>query len=366
MAGTVTVASGLRNVEGDTYTRATWDTPEALASILAEADEPREGWWSPHVFRGSRHGDNWVQACAVAMDVEGPTKQAGLPLPEPLLEELHARWRDGEIPGSVLHATRSGARVLFAFPAPLRSRDLWLQAHAGARELTRRAFGPEWEVDAAVANLANLNWLPNTVDERGRSRSADVLYRDRLYPPAELARVEHEGARAPERPEQPSGSVDDRRKAVESLLMLGADVAQGYEAWIEVGQVLHVVYGASQTGLDLWHAWSKQAGNYDARALDRRWDGFKSAGRGLGSLIHLARSMGRPQAWEGGAEMLAEMGLHDLTPSLSLVDAPADDDLEDWAARSDERGEGEAQAASPTFRGARFRHPRGRAWYLEW
>jgi len=369
VAGTITVAHGLRNLSGD-YERVAWKTTEDLADALDEheANMEEQGWWSPHVFRGARDGKNWVQASCLAIDIDGPTKKDKQPLPDVLREQLEQLFDVGNAPGSVWHVTHSGFRAVFALRSPTRSREAWLKAHAGARVMCERWLRQQgldgFVVDKAVANLANLNWLPNTTDEKGRSRTASCFHHERTFTVAELGQVEPDAHVPDQSVEQPEGNARDKRKALDALLMLGPKVAEEYETWIEVGQVLHVVYGGKQAGLDAWHAWSKQTDNYDARALDKRWAGFKPGGRGLGSLVFLAKSEGHPHAWEGGIEELHELGLRTQGATLTPVPPPEPD--EDWIERVEAREESEAPSASRTFRDARYVSPSRAGWHLAW
>jgi hypothetical protein len=53
-----------------------------------------------------------------------------------------------------------------------------------------------------------------------------------------------------------------------------------YDAWIKKGAELYRDHGPVR-GLDLWHAWSRSAVNYDAKALDAKWATFGPAPRAM-------------------------------------------------------------------------------------
>lgn len=55
--------------------------------------------------------------------------------------------------------------------------------------------------------------------------------------------------------------------------------AEDYDEWIKLGMALFHQYDGDDLGLKLWHEWAESADNYDADALDRRWDGFAVEGK---------------------------------------------------------------------------------------
>ena len=50
--------------------------------------------------------------------------------------------------------------------------------------------------------------------------------------------------------------------------------ADDYEQWLKVGMALHHQFDGNEEGLQLWHEWSESAHNYDADALERKWNSF--------------------------------------------------------------------------------------------
>lgn len=70
-------------------------------------------------------------------------------------------------------------------------------------------------------------------------------------------------------------SADELRKRL--LLVPNAD---DYDTWFQVGMALWHQYDGEQIGLDLWHEWSETATNYDAAALDAKWETFDAEGKG--------------------------------------------------------------------------------------
>lgn len=94
----------------------------------------------------------------------------------------------------------------------------------------------------------------------------------------------------------------------ERLMLLGVDYAEDYESWINVGMALFHQYDGLADGSDLWHEWSEQASNYDAVALDKRWDGFLMEGKGRAPItarfiLKLAREASDLQAQAAVVEM---------------------------------------------------------------
>lgn len=54
---------------------------------------------------------------------------------------------------------------------------------------------------------------------------------------------------------------------------------EDYDTWLNVGMALYHQYDGEATGLELWHEWAETADNYDADALDRRWEDFAICGK---------------------------------------------------------------------------------------
>ena len=55
------------------------------------------------------------------------------------------------------------------------------------------------------------------------------------------------------------------------------DQADDYDRWIMVGMALHHQAQGHPAGLEMWHAWSEQAHNYDPDALDKKWESFHAS-----------------------------------------------------------------------------------------
>jgi phage/plasmid-associated DNA primase len=82
----------------------------------------------------------------------------------------------------------------------------------------------------------------------------------------------------------------DMQLATEALWGMPPEAADDYDIWIIVGQSLHSL---DESLLDEWEAWSKQSDKYRDGDCHKRWLSFsKGGGRGIGSLIHVAKENG--------------------------------------------------------------------------
>lgn len=67
-------------------------------------------------------------------------------------------------------------------------------------------------------------------------------------------------------------SLESLRKALQHV-----ENADDYDHWLKIGMALHHQFDGDDDGLALWHEWSADAANYDPKALDSKWEGFKDA-----------------------------------------------------------------------------------------
>jgi len=90
------------------------------------------------------------------------------------------------------------------------------------------------------------------------------------------------------------GLERDIKLAIEAtwgMLQKQPDAADDYDIWITVGQTLHEL---DESLLEVWDEWSKTSDKYKDGECHKRWLSFsKGGGRGLGSLIHIAKENGR-------------------------------------------------------------------------
>jgi P4 family phage/plasmid primase-like protien len=99
----------------------------------------------------------------------------------------------------------------------------------------------------------------------------------------------------------------DIQVAIEATWAMPPEAADDYDIWITAGQALHSL---DESLLDVWEEWSKQSDKYRPGECQRRWKSFsKGGGRGVGSLIHIAKENGwtpkeNPSALPVSDEML--------------------------------------------------------------
>jgi phage/plasmid-associated DNA primase len=108
----------------------------------------------------------------------------------------------------------------------------------------------------------------------------------------------------------------DIKLARDAMWAMPAAATNDYDIWIMVGQSLHSL---DESLLDDWDEWSKQSEKYREGECHRRWLSFsKGGGRGLGSLIHVAKENG----WKPPQDDRA-LGVSDelLEQSCQMLDA---------------------------------------------
>ena len=82
----------------------------------------------------------------------------------------------------------------------------------------------------------------------------------------------------------------DIQLATEAMWGMPPEATDDYDIWIMVGQSLHSL---DESLLDQWDEWSKQSDKYKDGECHRRWLSFsKGGGRGIGSLVHIAKENG--------------------------------------------------------------------------
>ena len=98
----------------------------------------------------------------------------------------------------------------------------------------------------------------------------------------------------------------DIKLATEATWGMPPEAADDYDIWITVGQTLHSL---DESLLDQWDEWSKQSDKYREGECHKRWLSFsRDGGRGLGSLLHVAKEQG----WEPSQDHRA-MNVDDST-----------------------------------------------------
>lgn len=71
--------------------------------------------------------------------------------------------------------------------------------------------------------------------------------------------------------------------------MLAVIPADDYGTWIDIGMALK----AAGQGVSLWDSWSQKSTKYPGhREIEKRWNSFRSNGKGPGTLVHYAKENG--------------------------------------------------------------------------
>ena len=82
----------------------------------------------------------------------------------------------------------------------------------------------------------------------------------------------------------------DMQLATEAMWALPPEATDDYDIWITIGQSLHSL---DDSLLEEWDKWSQQSDKYRKGDCQKRWLSFsKGGGRGIGSLIHIAKEHG--------------------------------------------------------------------------
>ncbi len=210
----ITIGAGRRNPRGRRLPLEPQVPPaRALAEALARQPASKEAWWSPHLWQGEhRKQDGWEGASAIAIDLD--YHDAAGTHTEPPAESVRALQTlaaTGALPGSLLHLTPRGARLVFCLPDLAADRERW---EGAAREAGRRvaaAIGSAsgYRVDPAVlVDTARFLYSPRAkVDGKARDAAVQVL-RDEPYTLEELQPADTEPP-APPQPKPVAVSLED-------------------------------------------------------------------------------------------------------------------------------------------------------------
>lgn len=95
-----------------------------------------------------------------------------------------------------------------------------------------------------------------------------------LERPQGLSKVDHND---PFAADVHKADISDADLHAKLMLCPGAD---DYETWLQIGMALFHQHDGEERGRELWHEWSESAHNYDADALDRKWDTFDISEKG--------------------------------------------------------------------------------------
>lgn len=111
----------------------------------------------------------------------------------------------------------------------------------------------------------------------------------------------------------------DIQLAIEATWAMPPEAADDYDIWIAAGQALHSL---DESLLDVWEDWSKQSDKYRPGECQRRWKSFsKGGGRGIGSLIHIAKENGWQPKEHPAALNVSDDMLDHITKVLEEVES---------------------------------------------
>lgn len=84
--------------------------------------------------------------------------------------------------------------------------------------------------------------------------------------------------------------------------------AEDYDVWLQIGMALYHQFDGEEIGREMWHEWSESADNYDADALDRKWDTFDISDKGRAPvtarlILRLAKEAAETQALTTAADL---------------------------------------------------------------
>ena len=116
----------------------------------------------------------------------------------------------------------------------------------------------------------------------------------------------------------------DIQLAIEATWAMPPEAADDYDIWITAGQALHSL---DESLLDVWDEWSRQSDKYRPGECQKRWRSFsKGGGRGIGSLVHIAKQNGWVQKEDYKAMNVSDDMLDHISKVLEEVEndmAPA-------------------------------------------
>lgn len=154
---------------------------ESLYQLLAGQAPRKEGWWSVHSWRSAyRTKANWESSIGVAVDCDYRADDS-MP-PSEVAARLASAARAGDLPGSIMHLTPHGARIVFVYGSPVTGRELQIAASKGAGAIVERALAAlgladSYRVDPCTWDLGRLFYLHNAEAKGVKRTDALVLMR---------------------------------------------------------------------------------------------------------------------------------------------------------------------------------------------
>jgi hypothetical protein len=171
------------------------------------------------------------------------------------------------------HCIKGGLRFRIFFPMDrsLTSAEIkaWMANVKAPVDLS--IYGPQAVVYTAAPVFEDASHDPLPGGRIVRLDGAEFV----TPPPVEWFEALAKPSRPPRDPKEQVICSDDSRKLQEALTFVPAD---DYEIWLKVGMALHWAQEnadePSDLGFELWDEWSQSADNYDAAALEAKWDSF--------------------------------------------------------------------------------------------
>jgi hypothetical protein len=202
MGLSITVGLGRQRPQGEVVPLPDTVPPaRALADALNAIPATGERWWSAHDWSGGHRGtERWRSSSAVQIDLDHEDAKGDHCAPTP---EVAATVRTaaelGLLPGSLMHLTPRGARIVFVFRAPVSDRELYSRAAQGAADKVAAALGAAglplaapgragYHVDGpALLDFARLLFAPRCVVDGVRRDASVLVMREEGYEPRDLA-----------------------------------------------------------------------------------------------------------------------------------------------------------------------------------
>lgn len=188
----ISFGAGRMRPQGETVELEDVSPIGAVATAIESIAPTSEGWFSPHVWRGSyRNEAGWISSSGVTIDIDfkyvKSTKWTRT-APE-LIREPDGRDVDmlvalrAAMPGNLFYLTPHGARVLFVFAEQCSDREAVYTACRGACALIAKVIeGTNHFVDESTScDLARFFYTPNA-HAKGVQREAVIVPLSRREP----------------------------------------------------------------------------------------------------------------------------------------------------------------------------------------
>lgn len=200
--------------------------PQGLYELLRKQPVQVERWWSPNVWENDyRNAAKWISAIAVAVDLDFEIDDS---FPDPaVVKRVIRAAHAGQIPGSILHTTPHGLRVIFVYWAPCTIRDLHVLAAKGAAAITSAALAELgvicYRVDGVTWDTARLFYTHNA-EAKGVKRTDELIFMR-----AEAFEVDPLAAEAPPEPIAPQSELPAPRQ---NVIDFQGSIQQRIDKWV--------------------------------------------------------------------------------------------------------------------------------------